>query len=326
MRQVRTPRWSDWLVATLVVVSCGCGTAPDLWKAAKPGQVKVLASFPPIFSLATTIGGDQAYVQCLLTATGPHDYKYTNTDAFYFRGADLVLCNGLELDEHFIDRLARSAGTSRQKIVRLGNLLPEKMLVEGECHHVHKDDEHHHHGFDPHVWLGPPHLQKIADTIAEKLAALAPAHKDEFQKRADEIKRQIQTIQTDGQAAVKGKKNRKIITTHESLKYFGDGIGIEIVGSIQTTPGQEADAANLARLVKLCQDKEVAVITVEPQYPKAQAETLRDHLQKKGMKIKIVEIDPLETANAVADSRKPDPKMFLEKYRENVKTLVEALP
>ena len=94
---------------------------------------------------------------------------------------------------------------------------------------------------------------------------------------------------------------------------------------IQARPGADPDAASMARLVELCVKEEVKVIAVEPQYAKAQAETLRNAVNQRKASIAIIELDPLETAKKVSRFN-PDPAHYLAKMRENIDTLAKALP
>ena len=63
------------VMAALIGVAAisGCNGGSDGW-ADKPGP-KVLAFFPPIYSLAASVAGDDAQVVSLLSTKGPHDYE-----------------------------------------------------------------------------------------------------------------------------------------------------------------------------------------------------------------------------------------------------------
>src|SRR3954447_19736624 len=82
----------------------GCSAGGDPWQD-RPGP-KVLAFFPPLYSLAATVAGEDAQVQSLLAAKGPHDYDPRPSDATRLRRADLFLINGLGLDDDIGKRLA----------------------------------------------------------------------------------------------------------------------------------------------------------------------------------------------------------------------------
>ena len=63
------------LVALLLACAIGCNGGRDPWMD-RPGP-KVMAYFPPLYCLASTIAGDDAQVQSLITHVGPHHFEPT---------------------------------------------------------------------------------------------------------------------------------------------------------------------------------------------------------------------------------------------------------
>jgi ABC-type Zn uptake system ZnuABC Zn-binding protein ZnuA len=132
-------------------------------------------------------------------------------------------------------------------------------------------------------------------------------------------------LQTDGEGMLKGAKDRKLISFHDSLRYFAKSYGLTIVDVIEMAPNVEATAPEMANLVKKCVEEKVHVIAVEPQYPKTtSARVLQDELKKKNHEVKLVEIDPLETAPK-AELEKEGARWYDRKMRENLKNLAESL-
>jgi len=313
--------------ALSLFLTCGCSPAPPVFRGAKPGQLKILTSFPPIYCFAANVAGEHGKVLCLLTEHGPHDYQATPLDSIKVAQADVVLVNGLGIDE-FITKPVADARKKRI-VIEVGEAIPDDKLIhleEGDRKHVHADGTECEHGdHDPHVWLGPHLAQVMVDSIAKKLGELQLEHTSAFAASAAAYGKQLQELQNYGQEKFKARKNRRVIVTHDFLRYFAQAYPIEIVGSIQPKPGIEADAGQMAKLVKLCKEKDVQVIVVEPQYPKAAAESLQRHLKGQGIDMRLAEFDPLETAVAGADGN-PDPELYLRRMRANIDNLVQALP
>jgi ABC-type Zn uptake system ZnuABC Zn-binding protein ZnuA len=315
-----------WAVLTLVPV-CGCSRAPDPFEPIKPGQIRVLTSFPPIFCFAANVAGEHGKVLCLLTSTGPHDYQATPLDSIKDAKADVLFINGLGIDEF----VAKPVADARKKsiLVEVGEAIPDDKLIhleEADRKHVHADGTECEHGeHDPHVWLGPHLAQEMVKSIAKKLGELKPEHASAFAANAAAYSKQLQELQSYGQEKFNAKKNRRVIVTHDFLRYFAQAYPIEIVGSIQPRPGLEADAGQMAKLVKLCKEKDVQVIVVEPQYSKGAAESLQRHLRGQGIDVRLAEVDPMETA-AAGDDGNPDPELYVRRMRANIDNLVGALP
>jgi zinc transport system substrate-binding protein len=316
-----------------------CNKMPDVWFEAKPGQPKILVSFPPLYAITKAIAGDDAYVLCMLTTQGPHDYDGGPTDLPKVNKADLFIYNGLSLDDSFADRMLRNHKNRKLVVLSVGEVINEKQhnLMLHTKHEAHeegkKDDDHHGHkhgDHDPHIWLGPTQAIAMTNIIAAKLAEIDKAHAKGYEARAKAFIDELMKIKAAGDEAFKNKEETNIVTMHEAFGYFGQRKNfpiIKIVGTIQTAPGMDPDAASMKRLVTTCREKNVKVIAVEPQYSTRQADQLLKSLEREGVKnVKIITLDPLETADVAPGQVNPDPGYYLKKMRENIDTLAKALP
>lgn len=298
----------------------GCTQMPDPWLEV-PGKFKILVSFPPIYSMVKSIVGERAGVISLCTTTGPHDYAFNPKDTILLRKADLFFYNGLDLDNLFVERLARDASNPKIKFCSLGKKIPKNLRIESK--EQKPGHEGHNHGsFDPHIWLGIPQTLLMINAIRDELSLLDPEGAEDYKSRASNLAAAIEELQKDGKSKLGGKKNKVIVTFHESLGYLGLSFGVEIAGVIQKSPGDTPNAVELAKIVQLCVEKKPSLIAVEPQYPKTtSAKILQEELKKRGMEIPLVEIDPLETCN-VADLAAG---WFEDKYKQNLEALVKNL-
>jgi len=310
----------------------GCTPAPDPWTNAKQGQKHILVTFPPLYGLTHAIAGEDAYVLCFLTTEEPHDYKLNPQDAIKARRADLIIYNSLTLDDTFVEKLIvgkKIATLSAKEAIPKDKILANKDEDDDkkDAKHDHKKDGHHHHGGnDPHVWLSPERAMEIADAISRKLQEIDSSHADGYKKRSLALRADLQKLWDDGKSLLKGKENKKIVSMHDSMRYFAQAFDIDVIAVIEELPGQDPDAKKLADLVKRCKEKDVRVITYEPQYTKAQPELLQKQLKNRGIDIQLIEFDPIETAPLGKDGVNPDPDYYLKKMRANLEALAKALP
>jgi len=279
------------------------------------------------------VAGDDAQVQSLLTSKGPHDFEFRASDAKKLKKAALFLVIGLGLSDDVTNRLADAANNPNMRVVKLGESIPkEQRLPAGlcTCGHDHDDGDHagheHSHGeYDPHVWLGIPEAIIMVGAIRDALSQADPAHKDGYTKRAAALIERLTKMQTEGQALIaaksKGEKPR-LLTHHDAMRYFARSFGAEIADAIEM-PGREPSGKRLDELIKLCKEKNVRLIAVEPQYPsRTGAQTLLRELQRKGIPdAAFVELDPLETA----DPADLTPDYYERRMRHNLDNLAGAL-
>ena len=162
-------------------------------------------------------------------------------------------------------------------VFAVGEKIPDAKLIhlgEGEHKHVHADGSICEHGeHDPHVWLGPEHAQLMVGLIAKKLGDLRPEHKAGFDERAAAYRKELSDLHSYGKKAFEAKKNRRVIL-HARLPALLRR-GVQARNRRQHSAQGRAEARPAAgQLAKLCKEKDVHVIVVEPQYSKASAETL----------------------------------------------------
>ena len=55
---MRRPYLLILLLVPLFFVCVGCGRTPNFWVEAKPGQKKILVSFPPLYAITHAVAGD----------------------------------------------------------------------------------------------------------------------------------------------------------------------------------------------------------------------------------------------------------------------------
>jgi len=276
----------------------GCAKVDDGWP--DKGGPKVVVSFAPLYCFAVNVAGDDATVRNLLTTTGPHHFNPTDKDARLLRRADIFFVNGLGLEGDKPDAMKRGSGNKKLNIVDLGAKIPADKLFEGSCNHGEEEGEHHdEHGTDPHVWLNPDYAIMLVESIRDELKQADPNHAADYDRRAADYSVKLRKLKADGIELLKDKKDRKLVTFHDSMTYFAKAFDLKIVGVVQKKPGSEPTDLALKKLIALCADDTapVRVLCVEPQYGNSNSgrELLKILEHKKVPNPVLVELDPLET-------------------------------
>jgi ABC-type Zn uptake system ZnuABC Zn-binding protein ZnuA len=328
------------ILAAAVLLPLSCGGSQDPWQGL-PGPPRVVATFPPLACFVQNVGGDHVGVLSLCTAQGPHEFDPSTEDKLKLKRADLFVINGLGLDDRFADSMAQSSdnpklrGKDAPGVINLGErLLQAKLVDRMEAHEEHEegkkeehDHGHHHHGDnDPHVWLGIPQAKVMIEVIRDELKKADPVHSSDYDRRAADYIAKLDKLHEDGKAALKDKKNRKIVSSHDSLHYFAKSFDLEVADVIELQPGSDLTQATLADLVKNCKEEGVRVIATEPQYHdkgQKQAQDLVTELKRKGVpEVEIITVDPLET---LTEGEKLDAGWYERRTRANLDELKKAL-
>ena len=134
-----------------------------------------------------------------------------------------------------------------------------EITSEGEGEH-----EGHGHGiYDPHFWFDPLRVKVVVDDIAVRLSALDPDRADAYRANAFAYDGWLDELHnwTEEQVSQIPEDRRLLVTSHDSLGYFADRYGFEVVGVILSiTTEVEPSAEDLTDLVDKVRESEVTAV------------------------------------------------------------------
>lgn len=260
----RPPRLSLNILAlalgAAVIAGCSTGTAGS----AEPSGLHVVATTTVFADLVQNVAGERATVTSIIPAgAGPEDYEPKPDDARSLAGADLIVSNGVGLDD-FLDELIAAAGEGDASRLVLGEGL-EPIVDNGEE--------------NPHFWLDPSIVAgHYVPAIVEALSGLDPGGAATFQANGAAYTEQVRGLDSANQEKIDTipAADRKLVTFHDAFPYFARHYGFELVGVIVENVGQEPTAAELADLVDRVRDAGVKAVFSEAQFSPTLAEALAD--------------------------------------------------
>jgi zinc/manganese transport system substrate-binding protein/manganese/iron transport system substrate-binding protein len=210
------------------------------------------------------VAGDRAAVDSIIPpGAGPEDYEPKPDDARKLADADLIVSNGVGLDD-FLDDLIAAAGEESVARLVLGEGL-DTITIEGEE--------------NPHFWLDPTIVaDHYVPAIGARLAELDPAGADTYEANAAVYADEIRAMDAANLARIETipAENRKLVTFHDAFPYFAAHYGFELVGVIVENVGQEPTASELAALVETVKAVGVKAVFSEAQFSPDLARTLAD--------------------------------------------------
>jgi zinc/manganese transport system substrate-binding protein/manganese/iron transport system substrate-binding protein len=293
-------------LVALVVALAGCGAGaggPSPTGAAGPGAIRVVTTTTVFADIVKSVGGARADVKSIIPpGVGPEDYEPKPDDARSLADAQLIVSNGVGLDD-FLNRLLESGSGGKTPRLVLGEGI-EPILVDGEP--------------NPHFWLDPSLVKSgYLPKIVTALSALAPGDAATFQANAAAYASQLDALDAELKTKVDTipQANRKLVTFHDAFPYFARHYGFELVGVVLANVGQEPNAAELAALVEKVKAAGVKAVFSEAQFNAKLAQTLADEA---GIKQVVTTLYNDALGPAPADSY---PGMM----RWNVDEIVEAL-
>ncbi len=265
---------------TLVLVAC----SPDDPETSTTG-LDVVVTTSILGDVIRNIAGEDVTVKVLVPiGADPHDYQASSQQIASIQSADLVVANGLLLEEGLIDVLenARADGANVLEIAPL--LDPVAFGDRDRC-----DPTAGLEICDPHVWLDPARMADAVTLIALQLAELnqsidwsarAEEYGDELLAADEQIATLLESVPSD---------NRTVVTNHDSLGFFADRYGLHVVATVFPSGSTLADPSSewLATLVRVIDEERVGAILAETTLPTVFAEAVA---AETGDDVEVVEL------------------------------------
>ena len=268
-----------------------------------PGAVRVVTTTTVFADIVRSVGGARADVRSIIPpGVGPEDYEPKPDDARLLADAQLIVSNGVGLDD-FLNRLLESGSGGKTPRLVLGEGI-RPIVIDGEP--------------NPHFWLDPTLVRTgYVPKIVAALSAIAPGDAATFHANAATFGAQLDALDAELKAKVETipTANRRLVTFHDAFPYFARHFGFELIGVVVANVGQEPTAADLAALVETVKDTGVKAVFSEAQFNPKLAQTLADEA---GVRTVVTTLYNDALGPAPADSY---PGMM----RWNVDKIVEAL-
>jgi len=280
------------------------------WSTAAAADVRVVATIFPVADLVRQIGHDAVEVTTLLPAgASPHTFEPAPEQVRAVAQAAVFVEVGAGLDT-WAEKL-RTARSGPLAVVTLATGLP---LVQAAPEH---GDPHggEQHGGDPHVWLDPILVRDhCVPAILRALIQADPGRQAVFQQGASDLAAALTRLDTDMRGALAAVTNRNYVAFHAAWRYFGKRYDLREVGVVESFPGKEPSAREVAALIEQARAAGVRAVLIEPQFTPRMAEQIAHDI---GAHLAVV--DPLGGPDL------PGRGHYLDLMRYNVQAFVKAL-
>jgi zinc transport system substrate-binding protein len=290
------------LVVCALLLSAACGSAGADASKSEQGRVSVVAAFYPFQFVGERVAGTYADVQSL-TQPGaePHDVELTPKQVAGLSDADLVIYQ--RSFQPAVDEAV--AQNENVQVLDTTSVVPVQPLASADGH-----DE----GLDPHIWLDPTNLARIARAVAERLATIDPTHAEDYTRKAAELTAELNDLDQRFTTGLSSCKRTTFITAHAAFGYLARRYGLSQIGITGLSPDAEPSPARIAEVQAKARQHGVTTIFYETLVSPAVAESIARDL---GLKTGV--LDPVE--GITADSLGSD---YLSVMQANLTALRSA--
>lgn len=261
-----------WIVALVgaVVTACGGSNAG--------GEIVVTTNI--LGDVVRNVVGDAAEVRVLMKPNAdPHSFGVSAQDAASMNSADLIVYNGLGLEESVI-RNVESAAEEGVSTLAVGDHIHPIEYAAGDTAGTQ----------DPHFWTDPERMITAVDVVEEMLVAEVDGiDADAVSRNADEYReklRQLDQLMTESFAAIEPQR-RKLVTNHHVLGYLAQRFGFTVIGAVvpSGTTLAAPSPSDLQSLVGAIDSARVPTIFVDSSQPDKLATVLAEQA---GVDVRIV--------------------------------------
>lgn len=139
-------------------------------------------------------------------------------------------------------------------------------------------------GADLHMWLSPKQVAIQARHIAQALIEMYPEHRDEYQKRLNDLLWKLQALDQEITIKLRPLKNRVIMVGHPAYAYFARDYNLKQLPI--EYEGKDPSAHQLNQILNSARQANIKTIYVQNQYSSKGAKLIANEL---GAKVVILE-------------------------------------
>ncbi|MFH9397545.1 zinc ABC transporter substrate-binding protein AztC [Streptomyces sp. NPDC017556] len=296
------------LVAAMTVTAC---TTDD-------DRPSIVVTTNILGDVTREIVGEEAEVTVLMKPNAdPHSFGLSAVQAAELEQADLVVYNGLGLEENVLRHVdaARESGVAAFAAGEAADPLTFHTADDG-------GPEGEQGQPDPHFWTDPDRMHKvtglIADQVIEHVTGVDPGT---IQNNADRYARQLADLTTWMEKSF-GRvpaDQRALVTNHHVFGYLADRFGFEVIGAVipSGTTLASPSSSDLRSLTGAMRGAGVRTVFADSSQPRRLAEVLRTELGG-GVRVVALHSESLTAKGAGADT-------YLRMMRANTTAMVNGL-
>ena len=227
--------------------------------------------------LTCVVGSDASMTVVMPIGADPHDFQPSSEQVAAMSTADVVVSNGLFLEEGLVSVL-ESLETDGVNVLHIAELVDPVPFADDHGddhsddhagHDDHSDDpadesseEHAHGDFDPHFWFDMERMALAAELIGSELATATGV--GGYEDCGASVAADIRSAEAEVIAVLQAvpDASRVLVTDHDAFGYFAERYDFEVAGVV--VPGgstlSDPSSRELADLVDVIEREGVPAI------------------------------------------------------------------
>jgi len=259
--KIRPSNFPLALFLGIALLLAGCASPETI---SQDDRLVIVTTVSPITNIVYNIGGEHISLTGIVPeGVNSHTFEPAPSDARSLAAADLVIANGLNLEEPTLE-LARANMKDGAEILLLGEQT------------IEPDDYVYDFSFpkeagspNPHLWTNPIYALRFAEIVKDELIRRDSKNSDDYIQNYEKFKARITALDETIQLTIDSitENNRKLLTYHDSFAYFAPRYGMTVLGAIQPSDFAEPSARDVADLITQIKDEQVPAIFGSEVFP-----------------------------------------------------------
>jgi len=254
------------LAPALAACSEGSDVADD-------GELRIVTTVAPITSITAAVAGDRAEVEGLVPeGTNSHTFEPSPSAAAQLEEADLVLVNGLQLEDPTME-LAEETMSEGARLVELGTeVLPESEYVYDFSFPEEEGKP------NPHLWTDPTWAIRYAELVRDTLVEVDPDGEATYDENLEAFTAQATALSDALRADQESVpvEDRKLLTYHDAYAYFARTYDWTVIGAIQPDSFDDPTPREVAGIIDQIEAEQVPTIFGSEVFPSDALEEIGD--------------------------------------------------
>jgi zinc transport system substrate-binding protein len=259
-------------------------------------NLKIFASFYPIYDFVKQIGKDRVDVSTIVPASiEPHDFEPTARQIIELQKADVIFINGAGF-ESWINKIGNAT------VVDLSKGIPIENIESAP---------------DPHIWLDPNLVKTYSKAIFEKLISLDHQNTDYYTNNFNEFNSKLELLNSNINMNLTNCDLNDFIAFHDAFGYFAKRYGLTQHSISGSSPEADINPQRIADAIKLAEQLGVNIIFSEDNIEPRLSNTIANEI---GGKVMI--LSPIEM---ITQEEQALDKDYFSKMYDNLDNLKIAL-
>jgi len=265
-------RRSLTIVLLLAMIACG-GEKKEQEKPA------VAVSILPLKYLVTSIADTLIDVMVMVPpGAAPETWEPTAAQMLMLEKAELSFTIGhLSFEDQLLP-----GGAKKGEGPAVAALSEGLELIGMEYRH----GDHTHRGVDPHIWMSPILMERMAGRVYEQLLLLLPGRESQLQENHEKLVAEIRETSRYAEKELAAFKGKSFFIFHPALGYFARDYGLEQV-SVEYE-GKEPTPAYLKEMIGLARSENAGIIFIQEEFDVRNATVIAKEIGGE-----VVRINPL---------------------------------